>query len=221
MTIHLRPSTVTLTALLASNVLVGVLAVLFLAQVDRHYSELVQTSLPLLNDVRSVAWEVTVMQRSINRYPHRPPVEQQQLFSRAEAARQRADVTLAQLRRRPLPPGSDATFAELARIQAELDGFARQWRLQVRAGDVAAADALNLGSIQPAYGSYSTVVEELARQVERHGASQSAAYSADASRFRSILLGVATWPIWVGVLLIVLVGGVFAGLAPLLRRLDG
>jgi hypothetical protein len=205
MTIHLRPSTVTLTALLASNVLVGVLAVVFLAQVDRHYSELVQTSLPLLNDVRSVAWEVTVMQRSINRYPHRPPVEQQQLFSRAEAARQRADVTLAQLRR----------------IQAELDGFARQWRLQVRAGDVAAADALNLGSIQPAYGSYSTVVEELARQVERHGASQSAAYSADASRFRSILLGVATWPIWVGVLLIVLVGGVFAGLAPLLRRLDG
>lgn len=212
--------TVTLVALLCSNLLLGILGVRFLVEIDREYSALVQTNLPLLNDLRSVAWEVTVMQRSINRYPHRSPAQQPLLFAQAETARTRAAGLLRALRERPLPAPAAARVAELAQIQTDLDGMARRWRAQVRSGDPAGADDLNLTALQPRYEEYTALVELFAREIEQDGSARSQAYSESASRFRTIMLGIATWPIWtaIGIGLFVLL--FMASLAPLLRRLD-
>lgn len=215
-----RPITWTLVALLASNLLLGALAGQFIGAVDHHYRRLVATSLPLLNDVRALAWEVTVMQRSINRYPHKAPAERAELRARAETARRQAADLLARLRDRELPSDCRATVARLGQLQQELDALAGRWHQQVRAGNVVAAEQLNLGLLQPRYADYATVVAALAAQVEAHGHRQSRAYSADTSRFRAILLGIATWPLWLGALAGALALGLLVGLSPLLRRMD-
>jgi hypothetical protein len=220
MTAKIRPLAITVAALLLSNLLVGILGVSFLVQLDRHYSSLVQESLPLLNDLRSLAWEVTVMQRSINRYPNRPGAEQPALFERAESARVRAANQLAALRARELPADTAAGFAELGTVQAELDAIAQRWRKLVESGDQAAAEQLNLAALQPGYEDYTGRVDVLAMAIERHGRARSKAYSADTNRFTTIMLGIATWPLWTGVAILLLVVVFLGSLAPLLRRLD-
>src|SRR5258708_39557279 len=54
-------------ALLASNLLVGVLSLLFLRSMEQRYAALFDRSLPLINNLRTLTRELSVVQRLARR----------------------------------------------------------------------------------------------------------------------------------------------------------
>jgi len=209
-----------LIALLASNLAIGILSFNFIRQLDDRYGQLLNDSLPLLNQVRSLSWEVTQVQRTISRYPQYDEVGRKDLMARRAWSTVRASELLNQIRNRDLPAGLQEPLAELEADQAAIMAASIRWEGFIRSGDLLAAQATNLSAVQPAYEAHTKVLEDLATRIENNGTQLNDVYSADASRSGIIVLAMAAWPLIAGALALALgLIGIYL-LIPLVLRVE-
>ena len=218
--LNIRYLAIALVVLLASNLVLGVVSFAFIQQIDQRYGQLLDNSLPLLNQVRSLSWEVTQIQRSINRYGQYDAAGRAELLARREHATVRASELLDLIRNRDLPGALREPLARVEAAQAELTTASTNWEQAIGNGDVALGQSINVTTVQPAYEVHAKELEELATLIEKNGSDMNQLYSADASRSRSIVLAMATWPFMAGFIVLILgVIGIYL-LMPLVRRVE-
>ncbi|MEO8445153.1 MAG: hypothetical protein ABI567_09130 [Gammaproteobacteria bacterium] len=219
-TANVKYFAVALVALLASNLVIGVLSFSFIQQLDNRYGQLLNNSLPLLNQVRALSWEVTQVQRSINRYPQFDEAGRKDLMARRARSSVRASELLNLILNRDLSAPLREPLEALEADQAEIMAASARWEGFIRSGDLLAAQATNLSAVQPAYEAHAKVLEDLAGRIEKNGTAMNDAYSADASRSGIIVLAVAAWPFMAGLLALALGAVGIYLLLPLVRRLE-
>lgn len=209
-----------LVALLVSNLVLGLLSFVFIRDIDQRYGQLLDRSLPVLNEVRSLSWEVTQVQRSINRFPQYDTPGRTILLAHREMAMARASELLNSIKGRELANQFVDPLQRLNDAQAEIMSASAQWFETIQAGDLATAQQINRTQVQPAYERHARILEQLAVLIEKNGTETNIAVSADAVRSGAIVLAIATWPLAAGLLALALgLVGVFL-LMPLVRRFE-
>ncbi|MEO8225077.1 MAG: hypothetical protein ABI661_09750 [Gammaproteobacteria bacterium] len=218
--VNIKYYAVALVLLLVSNLVLGVVSFGFIQQLDQRYGQLLDNSLPLLNQVRALSWEVTQVQRSINRYPQYDADGRQGLMARRARATVRASELLNLIRNRDLPRQLREPLLQLETAQAEVTAASTRWEGQIRSGDLAAAQSTNLTAVQPAYEDHARILEDLALVIEKNGTEMNNLYSAGAGRSGTIVLAMAAWPFLAGLLALALGAIGMYLLLPLVRRLE-
>lgn len=211
---------VAVVALLVSNLLLGVVSFMFIRDIDQRYGQLLDISLPVLNEVRSLSWEVTQVQRSINRYPQYDPPGRNELLAKRGMATVRAAELLDKIKGRDLAEPLMDPLGKLEQTQATVMTASARWLEAVESGDLARAQQINLTSLQPAYERHARELEQLAVLIEKTGAEANVAVSADAFKSRAIVMAIATWPLMAALLALALgvVGALL--LMPLVRQFE-
>ncbi len=218
--LNIKYYAVALVALLVSNLVIGVLSFAFIQQIDQRYGQLLDSSLPLLNQIRALSWEVTQVQRSINRYPQFDAAGRADLMSRRTKAMVRASELLNIIRNRDLPRPLRDSLRQVEAFQAEIMAASTRWEGLVRSGDILAGQSVNLTVVQPTYEEHARVLEELATLVEKNGVEMNNLYSAQSGRSGAIMLAMAAWPFLAAAVTLTLGSAGMYLLMPLVRRVD-
>jgi len=199
-------------ALLASNLLVGVLSLLFLRSMEERYAALFDRSVPLINNLRTLTRELGAVQRMARRI--------------SDPKNEAAWATL-------LPQMGDASSIAKAhaleisvmdslkdsRHVAALDKYSREYDEKVgqfltlaRGEKIAEANQFNIEVLRPAYDQYMDSLDAAANFVEREGNDLRARYAEDSRLFGGFLLAAAGWPLLAAAVLIVVMALLVVGL---------
>ena len=209
-----------LVALLFSNLVLGILSFVFIRDIDQRYGQLLDRSLPLLNEVRSLSWEITLVQRSINRYPQYDAAGRIALLATRQKAMVHATELLTSLRSRDQANHLVDPLQRLVNEQLKIMSASEQWFSRIQAGNLAMAQQINVTAVQPAYERHARIIEEVAMLIEKNGTDMNNAFSADAQRSGAIVLAIATWPLTAGLLAVVVGLISILLLLPLINRLE-
>ena len=199
-------------ALLASNLLVGVLSLFFLRSMDQRYSALLDRSVPLLNNLRTLTRELGGVQRLARRISD-PDNETAwaallpQMGAESHSARLHAhEVSAMDLLR------DTRHVTALARISQEYDEKVVQFLALAKAQRIPEANQYNIDVLRPAYDRYMDVVDGAANFVEREGSDLRARYAEDSRLFGGFLLAFAGWPLLAAAVIIVVMTLLVIGL---------
>jgi hypothetical protein len=201
-------------ALLASNLLVGVLSLLFLRSMEQRYAALFDRSVPLINNLRTLTRELSGVQRLARRISD-PNNETAwaallpQMAAGSKSARAHATEIsgMASLQ--------DSRHVEaLSRSSREYDEKVAHFLGLAGGEKIAAANQFNIEVLRPAYDQYMDAVDDAANFVEREGNDLRDRYAADSRLFGGFLLAFAGWPLLAAggliVVMALLVVGLFA-----------
>ncbi len=199
-------------ALLASNLLVGVLSLYFLRSMDERYGTLLDRSVAPINNLRTLTRELSVVQRLARRVvdpDHEPGWTE--LVTQMDDASNNALAHGAEISRMQL-------FAEtrhhaiIAKFAKEYDQKVDQFIAMVRARKFAEANKFNFDELRPYYDSYQVALDAAADYVQRQGNDLRDRYTADSRLFGGFLLAFAGWPLLAAGLLIIIMGLLVVGL---------
>ncbi|MBI3885274.1 MAG: MCP four helix bundle domain-containing protein [Opitutae bacterium] len=182
-------------ALLASNLLVGVFSLYFLNSINERYATLLDSSVPVINSLRTLTRELGAVQRLARRVVD-PTNETswkdlvQQLDDGSNSAKAHArEISAMEFFR-------DTRFGDnIARSSTDYDEKADAFLSLVRAQKFAEANVFNAETLRPSYDRYMLALDGAAAHVQREGAHLSASYAADSKLFSGFLLAFAGWPL--------------------------
>lgn len=182
--------------LLISNIGLGALGYFIVRQVDRDYSVLVQSSLPLFNDVKSLSWHVVRAQRAVNRVRDAQGARRGELL-----AQQGEDIDAAAGLLGRTAKGADrvvaaATLDSLVQGHKAYFDSILEWRRLISTGLESEASNWLALSVRPAYDDYITALDEAGTDIHDYGLSGSMSLSGDASRRGSEFMIASAWPLW-------------------------
>ena len=201
-------------ALLASNLLVGVLSLLFLRSMEQRYAQLFDRSVPLINNLRTLTRELGGVQRLARRISDpKNETSWAELLKQMDEASNSAKTHAIEIS--VMESLKDSRHvATMARFGREYDEKVDQFLALAHAGKVAESNQFNIDVLRPAYDRYMDVVDDAANYVEREGVDLRARYAADSRLFGGFLLAAAGWPLLAAAGLVVvmalLVMGLFA-----------
>jgi hypothetical protein len=201
-------------ALLASNLLVGVLSLLFLRSMDQRYAALFDGSVPLINNLRTLTRELGAVQRLARRIsdPKNEAAWAALLPQMAEGSRIARTHALEITGMGTLKDGPH--MASLTKAGREYAEKVEQFLALARAERIADAHQYNIEVLRPSYDQYMDLLDTAGNYVEREGSDLRARYAADSRLFGGFLLAFAGWPLLAaGVIVVVmalLVIGLFA-----------
>ncbi len=199
-------------ALLASNLLVGVLSLLFLRSMEQRYAALFDRSVPLINNLRTLTRELGAVQRLARRVsdPKNEAAWAALLPSMAEGSKN--------ARTHALEISGMATLKD-SRHVAALSGYGRTYDEKVneflalaRADKIAEANRFNSEVLRPAYDDYMDALDDVANFVEREGSDLRDQYAQDSRLFGGFLLAFAGWPLLAAGVIIVVMALLVIGL---------
>jgi hypothetical protein len=201
-------------ALLASNLLVGVLSLLFLRSVDQRYAALLDRSVPLINNLRTLTRELSGVQRLARRISDpKNEAAWAPLLAQMDAASESAKAHAIEV-------GAMISFKDspqvpaVARFGRDYDEKVDHFLALARAEKIAEANQYNSEVLRPAYDRYMDALDNVANAVEREGNDLRHRYAADSRLFGGFLLAFAGWPLLAAaviiMVLLVLVLGLFA-----------
>lgn len=199
-------------ALLASNLLVGVLSLLFLRSMEQRYATLFDRSVPLINNLRTLTRELGAVQRLARRVsdPKNETAWAALLPQMAEGSK---------LARTHALEISGMDSLKDSRHVAALAGYGRTYDEKVneflalaRAERIAEANRFNVEVLRPAYDQYMDALDEVASFVEREGNDLRDRYAADSRLFGGFLLAFAGWPLLAAGVIIVVMALLVIGL---------
>ena len=201
-------------ALLASNLLVGVLSLLFLRSMDQRYAALFDRSVPLINNLRTLTRELGSVQRLARRIsdPKNETAWAALLPQMAESSRQARDhaIEITGMGSRQDRPHMAALRTAARNYAEKVDRFL----VLARAEKIGAANQYNSDVLRTAYDDYMDALDDVANFVEREGSDLRDRYTQDSRLYGGFLLAFAGWPLLVaGVIIVVmalLVIGLFA-----------
>jgi hypothetical protein len=199
-------------ALLASNLLVGVLSLLFLRSMEQRYATLFDRSVPLINNLRTLTRELGAVQRLARRVsdPKNEPAWAALLPQMADGS--------GSARTHAIEISGMASLKD-SRHVAALERFGRTYDEKVgeflalaRAEKIAEANRFNTEVLRPAYDEYMDVLDDVANFVEREGSDLRDRYAEDSRLFGGFLLAFAGWPLLAAGVIIVVMALLVIGL---------
>jgi hypothetical protein len=199
-------------ALLASNLLVGVLSLLFLRSMEQRYAQLFDRSVPLINNLRTLTRELGAVQRLARRVsdPKNETAWEALLPQMAEGSRN--------ARAHALEISSMDSLKDSRHVVA-LAGYGRTYDEKVKgflalaqAEKIAEANRFNIEVLRPAYDEYMDALDDVANFVEREGNDLRDRYAADSRLFGGFLLAFAGWPLLAAGVIIVVMALLVIGL---------
>ncbi len=199
-------------ALLASNLLVGVLSLLFLRSMDQRYAALFDRSVPLINHLRTLTRELGTVQRLARRIadPQNEAAWAALLPQMAEGSNLARNHALEISGMHSLKDSRHV--AAMADSGRNYDGKVNEFLALARAQKVAEANRFNTEVLRPAYDQYMEALDDAADFVEREGSELRDRYAADSRLFGSFLLAFAGWPLLAAAGIIVVMGLLVTGL---------
>jgi hypothetical protein len=199
-------------ALLASNLLVGVLSLLFLRSMEQRYAALFDRSVPLINNLRTLTRELGAVQRLARRIsdPKNEAAWAALLPQMAEGSRlartHAAEITgMGSLKDSP----HAAPMTKAGREYAEK---VDQFLALAQAERIAEANQFNIAVLRPAYDQYMDALDAAGNHVEREGSDLRARYAADSRLFGGFLLAAAGWPLLGAAVVIIVMALLVVGL---------
>lgn len=191
--------------LIASNIGLGVFGVYVLREVDKKYSDLIGEAVPSLNDLQTLtALEMEAMRNTNPALFVEPPQGRAEMLKRAHLALDRdSDLRKHVLRRRPLPL-HDNELADFYGGGRAFSSNAEEVLKRIESGDNAAANQLRDQSLRPAFDHYVAATTKIADVLQEESLQTSGELSARVGTFSQVLLGLASWPVMIlGVFLVV------------------
>lgn len=199
-------------ALLASNLLVGVLSLAFLHAMDQRYATLLDRSVRPINGLRTLTRELSVVQRlarrlvdPANESAWKDLIGQMDDLSNAAKAHARELAAMDLFKDTP-------HVAAIGKISGEYDDRADQFLLLVRGGKLDEANRFNTAELRPCYDRYQLVLDGAAYYVQREGSDLRESYAKDSRLFGGFLLVFAGWPLLAAGILILMLGLLVVGL---------
>ena len=182
-------------ALLASNLIVGVLSLFFLRSMEQRYSALFDRSVPLINNLRTLTRELSGVQRLARRISD-PKNETnwaalvQQMDESSNSAKAHAmEISGMELLKESRHVG------EMLRFGRDYDDKVDQFLVLARAERIAEASQFNVDTLRPAYDRYLDALDGVASFVEREGSNLRVRYAQDSRMFGGFLMAFAGWPL--------------------------
>jgi hypothetical protein len=194
----LRQLRVLVVLLILSNVALGIFGFYFLRAVDRKYSNLIEQSVPTMNDLQTLTAVSMDAMRSTN------PIllgesgqNRAEIVSRARLALERdRDLRRQALKRESISTGADErldfgkagdTFTEKASEVVNL----------LAAGDSVQATRRREEVLRPTFDSYVAATTKAADILEAESLRTSENMTMRTFRMSSLLLGIGTWPVMI------------------------
>lgn len=201
-------------ALLASNLLVGVLSLLFLRSMEERYATLFDRSVPLINNLRTLTRELGGVQRLARRITDpKNEIAWAPLLKQMNDASDSAKTHAFEISAMESLKDSKHV-ATMAYFGREYDEKVDQFLALAAANKIAESNQFNIDVLRPAYDRYMDAVDDAANYVEREGIDLRARYAADSRLFGGFLLAAAGWPLLAAagiiVVMALLVMGLFA-----------
>jgi len=199
-------------ALLASNLLVGVLSLLFLRSMDRRYGALLESSVAPINSLRTLTRELSTVQRLARRAvdPDNETAWEGLLPQMAEASD--AALLHAQKIARMDTFRDTRHHASIDRISLEYDRKVDEFLLLARAKKFTEANQLNVDVLRPCYDRLQLALDAAADHVQQQGSDLRDRYAEDSRLFGGFLLAFAGWPLLAASVLIIVMGLLVVGL---------
>jgi hypothetical protein len=199
-------------ALLASNLLVGVLSLLFLRSMDQRYGALLDRSVAPINSLRTLTRELSTVQRFARRAvdPDNetawagllPQMDESSNSSLVHAL----EITRMDLFKETRHRGIIEKFAK------EYDQKVDKFLVLARAKQFSEANKFNTEDLRPYYDSYQLALDAAADYVQRQGNDLRDRYAEDSRLFGGFLLAFAGWPLLAAGGLIIVMGLLVIGL---------
>lgn len=190
-------------ALLASNLLVGVVSLFFLRSLEQRYTALFERSVPLINNLRTLTRELSTVQRLVRRIsdPQHEPAWAAllpQMVAASDKARAHAQEISGMEALKEVSRGQ-----ALATLSQEYDARVDYFLNLIQTGKISEANQYNITTMRPYFDEYMDALDEVANQVEREGSDLRERYTKDTRRFSAVLLAFAGWPlVAVGVIIV-------------------
>jgi len=199
-------------ALLASNLLVGVLSLFFLRSMDRRYSALFDRSVPLINNLRTLTRELGSVQRMARRISD-PNNETDwiALLPQMEDGSNSAKAHAVEISSMELLKGTRHVGA-MANFGREYDDKVDAFLALARARKISEANQYNIDVLRPAYDHYMDALDGVANFVEREGSDLRVRYAQESRLFGGFLLAFAGWPLLAAGVIIVVMALLVIGL---------
>jgi len=203
-----------LIALLASNLLVGVLSLVFLRTMEKRYAALFERSVPVINNLRTLTRELNNVQRLARRVAD-PKNETAwatllpQMAEMSDVAKVHAlDISVMDsLKNTP-------HMTVIGNLSREYALKADEFLALARAEKFTEANRFNTESLRPVYDRYMETLDFAANYVETEGNDLRTRYAKDTKLVGGFLLVFAGWPLLVAgilvVIMVLLVIGLFA-----------
>ncbi len=199
-------------ALLASNLLVGVLSLFFLRSMDQRYGALFDRSVAPINSLRTLTRELSAVQRLARRVvdPDNETAWAELLPQMDDASNSALahalDVTRLDLFR------ETRHHTDIARVSKEYDQKVDRFLVLVRARQFAEANRFNVEELRPCYDNYQLALDSAADYVQRQGSDLRDRYAEDTRLFGGFLLAFAGWPLLAAAVIIIVMGLLVVGL---------
>lgn len=199
-------------ALLASNLLVGVLSLLFLRSMEQRYATLFDRSVPLINNLRTLTRELGSVQRLARRIGDpKNEANWAALLPQMEQGSENAKVHALEISNMDSLKDS-RHVAAMTKYVREYDDKVDQFLDFAKASKFDDANRYNNEVLRPAYDQYMDVLDSAANFVEREGNDLRTRYSEDSRLFGGFLLAFAGWPLLAAAVLIVVMALLVVGL---------
>jgi hypothetical protein len=199
-------------ALLASNLLVGVLSLLFLRSMEQRYATLFDRSVPLINNLRTLTRELGAVQRMARRVSDPtnetaweallPQMTELSTMARTHALEISGMDSLKDSRH----------VAAMTRFAREYDDKVVRFLTLAREERIAEANKFNIEVLRPNYDEYMDALDAVANYVEREGSDLRNRYAQDSRLFGGFLLAFAGWPLLAAAVIIVVMALLVIGL---------
>ncbi len=158
------------------------------------------------------------MLRTVNRLDDTPVDKRSELLDRQSTDRDEADSLLAIVLATSEPLLPDSTKAQLQVAHGRYTATILNWRALIYPQIALDKPVADIQEIRLAYDQYETLLDQLANEVHDHGVSTDSRLLASGRKSGSSLLLVASWPVWLGGLVVLLLGGYLTAMTILLMR---
>ena len=199
-------------ALLGSNLLVGVLSLIFLRSMDQRYASLLDRSVPAINSLRTLTRELSAVQRYARRAVD-PANETawKDLLPAMDDTSNTALVHALEISR--LDSVKDTRHAGIiVKFSKEYDQDVDKFLVLARAQQFNEANKYNTEILRPLYDNYQVALDGAADSVTRQNNDLRDRYASDSRLFGGFLLAFAGWPLLAAGVLVVVMGLLVVGL---------
>lgn len=158
------------------------------------------------------------MLRTVNRLADTPVDKRSELLDRQSTDMDEADSLLAIVLATSEPLLPESMKAQLQVAHTRFTAAILDWRALIDQQIALDKPVTDVQKIRLAYDQYETLLDQLANEVHDHGVSTDSRLLASGRKSGSGLLLVASWPVWLGGMVVLLLGAYLTAMTILLMR---
>ncbi|MBI3885273.1 MAG: MCP four helix bundle domain-containing protein [Opitutae bacterium] len=206
--------------LVVSNLLLGCFSAYLLRSIDRNYSDLIDRNFPLMDGLRLLTKETGAMQRHVlGVIANHDPARRAESLGKLETATAKQRQLLADALRADRVAALAEIRPALAKAAADYEKGLASFRELVAAGKIDDANALRYDVLRPALNHYLDTIDQAAFALEDRSQRINDTYSGRVRTHSTILLGLASWPLMVGLVVVVVVALIIGVLVLVYRQI--